>query len=134
MKRLNIAHRKINITKRNDGQLLIGFFMVLLIIMILLLLNILFKNTNYYMNSIDQLQKIIKGVPDNLEIINLGSSYGKYAFCYDHIKIKGFNFAIKPQSLSYDFKILQQYRKNLNEGCIVLISLVPLVFCLPDTK
>ena len=90
--------------------------------------NTLYKKTNHYRNTIDQLQKYLKGVPNNLEIINTGSSYARYAFDYSHTCLNGFNFGLQPQSLSYDFRILKQYTPNLKKKCIVLIVLPDLVF------
>lgn len=100
----------------------------ILIILLVLITNKLYKKTNHYKNEIEQLQKYIKGVPQDLEIINLGSSYGKHAFDYSHISLNGFNFALQPQSLSYDFRILKQYTPNLKENCRILITFPALVF------
>ena len=102
----------------------IGFF----------ILNIVYKKTNSYKNEIKQLEKFINGVPENLDIVNLGSSYARNAFEYKKIGINGFNFGLQPQSLSYDFRILKQYTKNLNKNCIVTIVLPDLVFGFLDYK
>lgn len=98
-------------------------------IIIILILNKFYVKTNHYKNSILQVDKFIKGVPKNLEIVNIGSSYAKFAFDYSTLKLKGFNFGLQPQSLSYDFRILKQYKDNLKEGCKVLIVLPNFVFC-----
>lgn len=100
----------------------------ILIILLILITNELYKKTNYYKNKIKQVQKYINGVPQELEIINLGSSYGKYAFDYSHTSLNGFNFALQPQSLSYDFRILKQYTPNLKKNCKVLIVIPDLIF------
>lgn len=105
---------------------IILFLFILLLVFILL--NILYKKTNHYKNSIYQLQKFINGVPDELEIVNTGSSYARYAFDYTISNLKGFNFGLQPQSLSYDYRLLQQYNQKMKKGCIVLITLPNLVF------
>ena len=102
-------------------------YIVILFIATFLILNMLYKRTNYYRNSLIQVEKF-KAVPDNLEIVNTGSSYAKYAFDYSETALKGFNFGLQPQSLSYDFKILKQYAPNLKKKCIVQIVLPNLVF------
>ncbi|PRR84093.1 hypothetical protein [Clostridium vincentii] len=103
----------------------------LLFVIICYNLNMRYKNTNYFRNQFKQVKKF-KNVPNNLEIINTGSSYAKYGFDYDHTSLKGFNFGLQPQSLSYDFKILKQYTPNLKKDCIILITLPNLVFGLLD--
>ena len=105
---------------------------LIILLGLFLILNYLYKKTNHYKNSINQLQKYLKGVPKDLEIVNTGSSYARYAFDYSHTDSKGFNFGLQPQSLSYDFRILKQYTPNLQEGCIVLITLPNLVFGFSD--
>ena len=58
-------------------------------------------------------------------IVNLGSNSGKYAFNYEHLPIKGMNWAIGPQSLLHDYNILKNYFSYLKEGAIVLIPICP---------
>ena len=98
---------------------------------IILTLNILYKNTNYFKNQLKQVEKF-KSVPFNLEVINTGSSYAKYAFDYNNTYIKGYNFGLQPQSLSYDFKILKQFTPNLKKYCVILITIPNLVFGFMD--
>lgn len=97
-----------------------------------LILNMLYKRTNHYKNTTNQLQKYFKGVPNDLEIVNTGSSYARYAFDYSNKTLNGFNFGLQPQSLSYDFRIINQYTTKLAKGCVVLITLPDLVFCFLD--
>lgn len=109
----------------------VPFFIAVALLLILLLgifLNARYKKTNYYQNSIFQVQKFCKGVPEHLNIVNTGSSYARYGFDYDITELHGFNFGLQPQSLVYDFKILKHYRRCLADNCIVLITLPDLVF------
>lgn len=57
-------------------------------------------------------------VPEKIEFFNLGSSHGLCDFCYDNIKEKSqcFNFGMQSQTLSYDYRMLQQYDENLVRG------------------
>lgn len=100
-------------------------------IVFFILLNILYKKTNYYKINILQSNKF-KEIPDNLEIVNLGSSYAKYAFDYSKVGIKGFNFGIQPQSLSYDFRILKQFKDKLKKNGVVIITIPDFVFAFLD--
>lgn len=61
----------------------------------------------------------------NLDIVNLGSNSGKYAFDYDGLNIDGMNWAIGPQSLEHDFNILKNYFSYLRNGGVVIISITP---------
>ena len=103
------------------------YTVLLIIFLIIILLNFLYIRTNDYKNKISQLEKF-KKVPTELEIINLGSSYSRNAFDYNLTNYKGFNFALQPQSLSYDFRILKNYKDNIKKNGIVLIVLPNFVF------
>lgn len=62
----------------------------------------------------------------NLDVVNLGSSSGKYAFDYSGIGLKGANWAMAPQSLVADLAILKTYCSFLKpHGGVVLIPLCP---------
>ena len=108
--------------------ILVTIVFVVGLLITLLILNKLYKKTNHYKNTVYQLEKYLKEVPEDLELINTGSSYARYAFDYSYSSLKGFNFGLQPQSLSYDFRILKQYTLNLKKDCIVLITLPNLVF------
>lgn len=61
----------------------------------------------------------------NLDVVNLGSNSGKYAFDYEDLDISGMNWAVGPQSLVHDFNILKNYFSYLRSGATVLITLCP---------
>ncbi|MCQ4695574.1 hypothetical protein, partial [Extibacter muris] len=64
----------------------------------------------------------------NFKILNLGSTYAKYAFgTYEDLHINGGNFAMNSQSLFCDKLVLEKYLKNVQKGGIVVI---PVVVCL----
>ena len=96
------------------------------------MMNQLYKRTNHNKNFFENAEKFTAGVPKNLEVICTGSSYAKFGIDFQQTVYQGFNFGIFPQSLNYDYKILQQYKKNLKGGCVVLITLAPLVFGFVD--
>lgn len=62
-------------------------------------------------------------VPPHIRVCNFGSSHGLYSFNYEDVQeeLTCFNFALASQSLSYDLRILQQYKDRLDEGCLVFI-------------
>lgn len=61
----------------------------------------------------------------NIDVVNLGSNSGKYAFSYERLKLIGQNWAIGPQSLQHDFNILKNYFSYLKQGAVVFITLCP---------
>ena len=92
-----------------------------LILSSLVLLNFLYVRTEAY-RTMNDMEKFCH-VPDNLEIVNVGSSHGLYAFDYSQSSLRGFNFALNSQNLFYDFQLLKQYQNHMIRGTtIVLIS------------
>lgn len=113
--------------------LLLGISLSLLLIgpILLLLLNKMFIQTNYYQNSLLTVEKFVSNnagtvvMPNHLDIVNLGSSQPKFAFDYSKVSIKGMNWAIAPQPLDYDFRVLMKYHCYLRKGGIILIPICP---------
>lgn len=61
----------------------------------------------------------------NYDVVNLGSSGGKWAFDYAETGIKGMNWAQQPQTLLEDFNLLRHYHSILRKGGYVLITIMP---------
>lgn len=61
----------------------------------------------------------------NYDLVNLGSSSSVYAFDYTGTGIKAMNWALQPQTLHYDFKLLKQFHSILKKHGVVLISIMP---------
>lgn len=94
------------------------FIYVLLLISIVLGLNIMY----IYKNKNGDIGAFANGVPDNIQICNFGSSHGLYGFNYEDVKnYTCFNFALSSQTLLYDYKILMNYKANINHGTTVFI-------------
>lgn len=114
---------------------IIIFSTLLLLVMIkpiLLILNKLTQQTNWYKKKIEDVTKFRKNIPLNLDICNLGSNSGKFAFDYENTGLKGENWALSPQTLSYDFRLLRNYFSYLKEGATVLMPLCPFSSCIKD--
>ena len=89
-------------------------------------INVLIKHSYWY-NCVQfsDCQKFWGQNNFNLDLVNLGSSSGKYAFNYDGY-YKCANWAMAPKSLYGDLLILKNYCSYLKpSGSIVLISLCP---------
>lgn len=70
-------------------------------------------------------EKFLSDIPHGLKIVNLGSNSAKFAFLYDDLPIRAFNFAMGPQCLRMDLKIFQCYKKYLHPSAVVFIPLCP---------
>lgn len=68
-------------------------------------------------------KRILSNQEFNLEVANLGSTTGYYAFNYAGIGVKGLNLATPRQTLMIDRELLKNYFSHLKEGAVVLIPL-----------
>lgn len=93
----------------------------------------LLKKTQWYKDLfVDYEHKIYPGnewyrsnESRNYDLVNLGSSSGKWAFDYDGISIKAMNWAQQPQTLLEDYNLLRHYHSILRKGGYVLITIMP---------
>jgi hypothetical protein len=121
----------------SKSLLIAGFVLFILLLLVLLkpvilVLNRLTLRTNWYNKKIGGVSKFRKRISLDLDICNLGSNSGKYAFDYENTNLKGGNWALSPQTLSYDFRVLKNYFSYLKEGATVLIPLCPFSGCIKD--
>ena len=58
-----------------------------------------------------------------IQLCNIGSSHGEYAFRYDSLeeKYECFNFAMSSQTYNYDYAILSMYQKHFSDSCLMFI-------------
>ncbi|MEG0392984.1 MAG: hypothetical protein RR626_09515, partial [Anaerovoracaceae bacterium] len=126
-----------------------GKFLIKIVALICLLALILFgvngiyvkNNPNAFLemtaeSDISQLDKFLE-VGDKLLVSNVGSSHGQRGFNYSELNEKGIgtmNFGLSAQLPSYDYRILQQYRDNLQEGGIVFIPISYFSYGLDEAK
>ena len=93
------------------------------------ILNRHYKKTNHYLNDFYDVRKFWGEqafqvhIQRNLEVVNLGSNHPKFAFSYNDFGIKGDNWAVGPQTLEYDFKILRKYHSFLAPDATVIIPI-----------
>ena len=111
-------------------------FSILLLLMmikpVLLIMNKLTQRTNWYKKKIEDVTKFRKEIPLDLDICSLGSNSGKFAFDFENTGLKGENWALSPQTLSYDFRLLKNYFSYLKDGATVIIPLCPFSSCIKD--
>ena len=61
----------------------------------------------------------------NFDVVNLGSSGGKWAFDYADLNVKAMNWAQQPQTLLEDYNLLRHFHSILKRGGYVLITIMP---------
>lgn len=61
----------------------------------------------------------------NFDVVNLGSSSGKWAFDYAAAGVKGMNWAQQPQTLAEDYNLLRNFHSILRRGGYVLVTIMP---------
>lgn len=89
------------------------------------LANKLVKRTPWYKKLWGGALRIYNLNEFNLQVVNTGSGSGVSNFNYSGLPIKGFNFALAPQSLLHDFNIIKNYFSYFKKGCTVLIPICP---------
>lgn len=68
----------------------------------------------------------LKNSDQIVQIGNLGSSHGAYGFYYDDITDQGvscFNFANVSQSYDYDYAVLKEFQKHMQDGSVLFIPI-----------
>lgn len=61
----------------------------------------------------------------NFDVVNLGSSGGKWAFDWNAVGVKGMNWAQQPQTLIDDFRLFRNFHSILKKDGVVLITIMP---------
>lgn len=79
-----------------------------------------------YRYKIEDTNKFLR-IPNNLEVINLGSSHGLYSFKYPK-EVKGYNLGVSAQGPYYDSMILEKYKNKLQKKAIVFIPISTFTF------
>lgn len=94
---------------------------------IVYILNAIIRRGYWYNNVLfSDCAKFWKQNTFNLDIVNTGSTSGKFAFNYDCLPVKAANWAMGPQTFMADLEILRNYSSFLKpDGATVLIPLCP---------
>lgn len=63
-------------------------------------------------------------IPDTIQICNFGSSHGLCGYNYENYeeKYNCFNFGLASQTLSYDYRLFQNYSSHFDKGTVVFIT------------
>ena len=105
---------------------MIFIFIILCFILLIIIEFVLEKKymqTDEYKRSLGGAAKL-NSVPHNIEICNVGSGPSLYGISYEYTDKNGFNFGTAPQNFEYAFKLLKHFKANINEGAIVIITVM----------
>lgn len=82
-------------------------------------INGIYISTNGY-KSLNDVYKF-KNVPYNQELVNFGTSHGKFGIYYGENNPIAFNYGLNGQIFYYDYALLNQYSDHFNDGCVVIL-------------
>ena len=86
------------------------------------------RKSNWYYNQFPHLREFER-LERNADIICIGSTPAKNAIDFDTVSnVKGYNLAICPETIFYDFQVLKNYHSYLRDGGTVLFVLCPFTF------
>ena len=101
---------------------MITYIIFTIFVFLLLIINFLIKKSYWYQAKFGDALKF-KNIPKDLQIVNLGSNSGKFSFDYERCEIKGMNWAVGPQTIAFDFKILQTFIPKIKKNGYVFLSI-----------
>lgn len=95
--------------------------LIVIVSIIIMPIHIVFMRN--YVDLDSDLKNKFYNVPYDIEICNFGTSHGQHGYNYSNIKSKYncFNFALSSQALSYDYRVLMQYKGHIKEGAYIFI-------------
>lgn len=97
---------------------------ILSLIAISLLMNYFFMKTRRYKNECIDIKSYSEGLARNIKIVNLGSTYSKFAFSgAEELRLNAADLSIQAQCLEVDYSILKEYSSCFSNDCIVFICL-----------
>ncbi len=86
------------------------------------------RRSNWYHNFFPHLWEYER-LQRNADILCLGSTQAKNAIDFKLIKdVKGFNLAVCPETIYYDFQVLKNYHSYLKKNGTILLVLTPFSF------
>ena len=108
-------------------------FIKKLIILLLLVAVITFGINHLYMShmvnygTMGELRNdssYIDDVPEKIQVCDVGNSHSYYAYYYQPYEedYVCYNFSLPSQSMSYNYRILQNYREKISPNAVVLIG------------
>ena len=91
-------------------------------VVLLFVLNFIFSKS-YYWNVYYTEQEKFSHVPKEIQLANVGSSHGVYAFDYSDIPYTAFNMAVSWQHHGYNYYIIKQFADCFSKDAVFLIPI-----------
>lgn len=86
------------------------------------------RKSNWYHNLFPHLREYER-LQRNADVLCFGSTPAKHAIDFNGIEgVNGFNLAVCPETIFYDFQVLKNYHSYLKKGGMVLFVLCPFTF------
>ena len=99
---------------------------LLFTVLLVIVFTVIYRNGYYWSNIIEPAKKIY--IPETISIVNTGSTFAKYDFDYQMMKINGLNLALESQYFIDDWKMLKSHEDMIPEKTPVIITLAPGIF------
>ena len=102
-------------------------FILFVIIVMYIALNVLYKRTNHYKNSLLTSPTLTDDVPTDIKLAVFGSTYAQYAFG-SMVQMgldRAYSFALPCESSEADLVKLKYFSDKMSPGCVVAITLAP---------
>lgn len=102
-------------------------FILFVIIVMYIALNVLYKRTNHYKNSLLTSPTLTDDVPTDIKLAVFGSTYAQYAFSsmWQMGLNRTHNFALPCESSEADLVKLRYFADYLAPNCVIAITLAP---------
>lgn len=102
-------------------------YIALMAIMVVIINNLYISNSVNFgtMGSEKNDSAYIKDVPEQIQICNFGNSHGYYGFNYDNFEDEYvcYNFSLSGQSMSYNYRILENYKDRIKPEAKIYICI-----------
>lgn len=86
------------------------------------------RKSNWYYGVFPHLREFER-LQRNADLICIGSTPAKYAIDFSETKdINGYNLAVCPETIFYDFQVLKNYHSYLKKGGMIVFLLCPFTF------
>ena len=90
------------------------------------------RNFKCYRNAAAGASKYLAPIPDGLEYFVLGSTSAASAYDFQDLGVNGFNGAVAPQTVSYDYRLLEKFYTKIKRGGVVMWSPVSFALCVSE--
>ncbi len=110
---------------------LYSLYVIAVCVIILISIEIIrffYRKTNKFYSQHENVINLIKKIPNQLDIVSIGSGPGKHGIIFEDAVANGYNLCTSPQSLKYSFRLLKKFSKKIKRNATIIIIVCPLSF------